>query len=80
MVRGRVLVSAMVRVRVEGCIQYTLSSHAALGLYTRYPIVTRALGLAAFRPSASREQRYLAYNAWPAFRPSASREQRLFCI
>ena len=31
-------------------------------LYTRYPIVARALGLAAFRPSASREQRYLAYN------------------
>ena len=31
-------------------------------LYTRYPIVARALGLAAaFRPSASREQRYLAY-------------------
>ena len=30
-------------------------------LYTRYPIVARALGL-AFRPSASREQRYLAYN------------------
>ena len=49
-------------------------------------------GCSAFRPSASREQRYLAYNtfvfkipyrrarAWPsgcsAFRPSASREQR----
>ena len=43
---------------------------------------------AGFRPSASREQRYLAYKlytrypiverrAWPAgFRPSASREQR----
>ena len=30
-----------------------------LALYTRYPIV--ALGLPAFRPSASREQRYLAY-------------------
>ena len=30
-------------------------------LYTRYHIVARALGLAAFRPSASREQRYLAY-------------------
>ena len=38
-----------------------------LGLYTRYPIVARALGLAAalaFRPSASREQRYLAYKSW----------------
>ena len=32
-------------------------------LYTRYPIVARALGLAAFRPSASREQRYLAYKS-----------------
>ena len=33
-------------------------------MYTRYPIVARALGLAAaFRPSASREQRYLAYKA-----------------
>ena len=31
-------------------------------LYTIYPIVARALGLAAFRPSASREQSYLAYN------------------
>ena len=28
-------------------------------LYTKYPIVARR---AAFRPSASREQRYLAYN------------------
>ena len=53
------------------CIQDTLSSRA---LYTRYPIVARALGLAAASkgilhtiarrawPSASREQRYLAYN------------------
>ena len=32
-------------------------------LYARYPIVSRALGLAAFRPSASREQRYLAYKS-----------------
>ena len=46
----------------------------ALGLclYTRYPIVAHALGLeAAFRPSASREQRYLAYKAYAAARPSA---------
>ena len=35
-------------------------------LYTRYPIVARALGL-AFKPSASREQRYLAYNRWVNF-------------
>ena len=34
-------------------------------LYTRYPIVARRawpVGCSAFRPSASREQRYLAYN------------------
>ena len=37
-------------------------------LHTRYPIVALALGLAAFRPSASREQRYLAYNVQPPFR------------
>ena len=38
-------------------------------LYTRYPIVARALGLAAARPSASREQRYLAYNfPWSYFK------------
>ena len=36
-------------------------------LYTRYPIVARALGLAAFRPSASREQRYLAYKMYTCF-------------
>ena len=57
------------------CIQDTLSSRAALGLPA-----------AAFRPSASREQRYLAYKlytrypivarrTWPAFRPSPLREQ-----
>ena len=36
----------------RACIQDTLSSRAALGLPA-----------AAFRPSASREQRYLAYNS-----------------
>ena len=40
--------------------EYT-NSKDRQALYTRYPIVARALGLAAFRPSASREQRYLAY-------------------
>ena len=30
-------------------------------LYTRYPIVARRAWPAGFRPSASREQRYLAY-------------------
>ena len=38
--------------------------HAA-SLYTRYPIVARALGLAAASASASREQRYLAYKLHP---------------
>ena len=31
-------------------------------LYTRYPIVARALGLAAAKDECAREQRYLAYN------------------
>ena len=31
----------------------------SMGLYTRYPIVARRAW-----PSASREQRYLAYNLW----------------
>ena len=56
-------------------------------LYTRYPIVARALGLAA-RPSASREQRYLAYKIPllarrtrpKAGRPSAARDDRVSCI
>ena len=45
-----------------GLLFFFFTAPGACQLYTRYPIVARALGLAAaFRPSASREQRYLAY-------------------
>ena len=55
------------------CIQDTLSSRAALGLPA-----------SAFRPSASREQRYLAYNlvrgpGFPAFRPSVRTRKDISC-
>ena len=55
-------------INVEACMsihsikyvfKYVYKGHDC-ALYTIYPIVARALGL-AFRPSASREQRYLAY-------------------
>ena len=80
------------------CVQDTLSLSARLVLYTRYPIVARAIGLAAaefvykipyrrarawpsgcsaFRPSASREQRYLAYNCRVRARAKVSCIQRL---
>ena len=38
------------------------SDYNQISLYTRYPIVARRAWPTAFRPSASREQRYLAYN------------------
>ena len=63
---------------------YCMQDTFARALYTRYPIVARALGLAAFRPSASREQRYLAYKLArrirPKGRPSAVRDDRVYCI
>ena len=43
-------------------ISWTVCGVPNVCLYTRYPIVARALGL-AFRPSASRKQRYLAYKS-----------------
>ena len=56
------------------CLNQSGKSHRptnflVLYLYTRYPIVARALGLAAaFRPSASCEQRYLAYKSFTTYK------------
>ena len=64
----KIITILITRLLIQGCIQDTISSRAALGLtsasreqrylayklYTRYPIFVRALGLA-------REQRYLTY-------------------
>ena len=53
-------------------------------LYTRYPIVARALGLAAARPSASASkgcmQDTFARATHSAGRPSAARDDRVSCI
>ena len=52
-------VSSIFYTKADMRVNFTVYGYA-LQLYTKYPIVARALGLAV--ASASREQRYLAYN------------------
>ena len=57
--RARLVYRPLGRVRARAKVSSILRTNL---LYTRYPIVAPALGLAAaFRSNASREQRYLAY-------------------